>query len=267
MLVAVVALLTASLTVALAATYKPAVIRAGNLVVKVGGGIWPSILPKHELTPVKTSIAGRLRTVDGSPVPPVKNFSVNIDKSFAVDAKGLPACPQSRIEARSTAGARKACPKSIVGSGSAEAEVAFPEQKPFIARGPLVFFNGGVHGKTTLLLVHLYAAVPAPTAIVTPVKVTRISKGNYGLEASANVPLIAGGYGSVTSFKFSLGRDFAYKGQKRGYIEASCPRDKYLAEAHVAFRDGSSYKATVVLPCASQGSAKHGYGPAGYVHG
>ncbi len=103
-------------------------------------------------------------------------------------------------------GAKKACPDAIVGSEEGEVEVAFAEQKPFTARGPIVLFNGGVHGSTTLLLGHAYVAVPAPTAIVAKVKITRIHRGHCGIHTVSQIPVIAGGAGSVIKFKLTVGR-------------------------------------------------------------
>ena len=97
-----------------------------------------------------------------------------------MNARGLPACKQGRLEARTTADAERACPDAIVGSGEGEVEVEFAESKPFSAKGPIVLFNGGVHDGTTLLYVHTYVSVPVPTAVVATVKITRIHRGHYG---------------------------------------------------------------------------------------
>ena len=48
----------------------------------------------------------------------------------------------------------------------------FPEQTPIDAKGPIILFNGGVHGGTTLLFIHTYVDVPAPTAVIATVKIT-----------------------------------------------------------------------------------------------
>lgn len=246
-------LLTVSLTAAVAATYKPTVIRVGNLVVTTSGGIWPTPLPKDERVPIKASVKGNLSTVDNSHIPPAASVTVDVDEDFLINAKGLPVCSQGKLTARSTEEATRACGEAIVGRGFAEAEVAFPEQAMFTARGPLLFFNGGVRGGKTLLLVHLYAAVPAPTAIVTPVVLSRINDGHYGIRAVAHVPRIAGGSGSIRAFKFSIGRDFSRMGKPQGYIEAKCPTGSYFTRANVVFRDESSYQATLVLPCGGNG--------------
>lgn len=255
----VAALLCAS--IAIAGGYGSAIIHAGDLVISVRGGLSPQNLPRHKRVPITARVEGSLKTIDGTHVPPASEVEVEVDKDFVINTKGIPVCHAAQLRSRSSAAARAACGDSIVGSGWAEAEVAFPEQPAFRARGPLLFFNGGKEGNATVLLVHLYAAVPSPTAIVTAVKLTKIHNGRFGTKAVAAVPKIAGGSGSIVRFAFSLGRDTPGTGGHNGYIEASCPGKNYLTRAKVKFVDGSSYRASLALPCRG---GSNGYGNGGY---
>jgi hypothetical protein len=166
-----------------------------------------------------------------------------------VDARGLPVCKEPQLVARSTAAVKKACSDAIIGSGEGEVEVAFPEQKPFAARGRLLFFNGGIHRGTTLLFVHTYVYVPAPTAVVIPVKLTHIHHGHFGLHTFTRIPAIAGGYGSVTKAKFKIYRTFTYKGKEESYLTGSCPTGHYFTKGKVLFSDGTTLRLTHALPC------------------
>ena len=182
-----------ALLVAVAAFAKPQIIRAGNVFLKDNGGISPSKLPKRTPVPISAHIDAEIGTTDGTHIPAVRSLDLDFDKSFVLNAKGLPACRLGQLEARPTDAAKKACPGAIVGSGDGVVEVAFPEQAPFSARGPIVLFNGGVRNGTLSLFVHTYVSVPAPTAVVVPVKITRIHRGHFGIHAVAAVPMIAGG--------------------------------------------------------------------------
>lgn len=231
----------------------PEVVRVGNLFLRDNGGISPLKLPKHKRAPISANLNARLWTLDSSHPPAIASVAVDFDKTILVNAEGLPSCGQSQLIARSTAAATKACRNSIVGSGEGDVEVAFPEQAPFTATGPVVLFNGGIHGGTTLLLVHAYVEVPAPTAVIVPVELTRIHRGHYGIHAVAKIPRIAGGFGSVTKFKLTIDRKFTYKGKKESYLTASCPTGHYYAEGEVHFADDTSLKLTHVLPCTPTG--------------
>ncbi len=177
-----------ALLAAVAAFAKPQIIRAGNVFLKDNGGISPSKLPKRTPVPISAHIDAEIGTTDGTHIPAVRSLDLDFDKSFVLNAKGLPACRLGQLEARPTDAAKKACPGAIVGSGDGVVEVAFPEQAPFSARGPIVLFNGGVRNGTLSLFVHTYVSVPAPTAVVVPVKITRIHRGHFGIHAVAAVP-------------------------------------------------------------------------------
>lgn len=243
-----------ALIVVASALAKPHVIRAGNLFLRDNGGIFPSKLPRHTQTPISARIDAEIGTVDGTHPPAVQTLNIDFDKSIEVNAKGLPVCKENQLVARSSVAARKACPDAIVGSGEGEVEVAFPEQKPILAKGPVSLFNGGVHGGTTLLFVHTYVNVPAPTAVIVTVKITRINRGHYGIHTVSRIPSITGGAGSVIRFKLNIGRKFTYKGKRESYLTASCPTGIYYTEGHILFADGSTLQGTHLLPCTPIGS-------------
>lgn len=223
--------------------------RVGNLILEDNSGIFPDRLPRHRQAPISAVLRDWFSTTDGTHLPAFEHAVGNFDKHIHVNAKGLPVCKLSQLVARSTAAARRACSKAIVGSGDGEVEVAFPEQQPFSATGPILLFNGGVHGGTTLLLVHAYVAVPAPTAVLVQVKISRVHLGRLGLHVSFRVPPIAGGYGSAKRFKVVLGRKFTYKGQKQSYLTASCPTGRYYTDSMVYFSGNMKIHVPHVFPC------------------
>ena len=243
-LVALLALASAS-----AALGAREVVEAGNLYLADNGGIFPSKLPRHGKAPVTARLVGELGTRDGSHPPALRTLDVDVERTIAVDAVGLPTCRASQLAARSTDVAERACRDAIVGTGEAEVEVAFPEQAPFSATGPILAFNGGVHGGTTTVLLHAYVDVPAPTAIVTTATVTRIHKGRFGLRISARIPRIAGGSGSVTRFELKVGRRYSFKGRRKSFLMAGCPTGHWATKGNVSFDDGTNLGLTHVFPC------------------
>lgn len=239
---------------AVAIAAKPTVIRAGNLIVTVNGDFAPKKLSKTKLTPIKTNISGQIKTVDGKHPPALREVVAEFDKNTAVNAKGLPVCTQGKLIAQDTKSAEKACPKAIVGKGTTEVKVEFPEQKPFNARGPLVFFNGGQKGGKIILFIHAYVAVPAPTALITSIQITKVRNGRYGVKTVSKIPVIAGGSGSVISFSFTVNRRFNYKGKQQSYASAKCPDGHINARiSKSVFSDGTNATGTVVRTCTPKG--------------
>jgi hypothetical protein len=228
---------------------RPITVTAGNLRLTVDGNVSPTALPKDELAPISFHAEGSLASVDGSPLPPLEQIVLDSSRGGVVNAVGLPACSYGKLRATSTEAAIKACPEAIVGRGKAEVEVAFPEQAPFDAVGPIVLFNGGVRGGTTTFYAHAYVAVPAPTAVIVTVKATKVNDGPYGLHTVAKVPVIAGGAGAVKSFELTIHRLFTYKGRRESFLEARCEDGRFLAQVEFALRDGEKLAGGVTRKC------------------
>lgn len=194
--------------------------RAGNLIATFGGSTSPKKLPKNDYVPVTTNIFGKIKTSDGTHPSAFREAIVDIDKDVKINVKGYPVCKAGQLTARDTKAAKRVCGNTVLGSGNAEVEIAFPEQKPILVPSPLTVFNGGEKGGKVTLLIHIFVTVPAPAAVVTQVTISR--KGS-GIHSVAKVPVVAGGSGSGLNFNFKLGKTYTYKGKKVGYFEAKCP--------------------------------------------
>ena len=221
LMLALVVAAVASLGVAAIASAVKTTIRGGNLIATFGGNTSPKKLPKKGYAPVTTHIFGSIKTSDSTHPSALREAQVNIDKDVKVNSKHFPSvCKAGQLEARDTKAAKRVCGKAIIGEGHADAEIAFPEQRPIKVPSPLLVFNGGEHGGKTTLLIHTFITVPAPTAIVTTVTIKR---AGTGIKSVAKIPVVAGGSGSVLDFDFKLGKTYTYKHKKVGYFEASCP--------------------------------------------
>ncbi|HEU4738781.1 MAG TPA: hypothetical protein VFS54_06835 [Solirubrobacterales bacterium] len=223
---------------------KPEKVIVGNLEVEYDGGFSPKALPKNKLTPISFFLWSKLRTLDDKHPPAIKEFKLEGDKNVVVDVKGVPACTSGRLQSRTTAAARKACGPALVGSGTTDVEVQFPEQPPIDVHSELLAFNGGFKGGVTTLYIHAYLTAPVTAAIVTTVKIKKVKKGRYGTESIASVPKIAGGSGSVTYFKLKF---------DKGIIFAKCPDGRLQAHGTGVFADGTKASATVIRPCTPKG--------------
>jgi hypothetical protein len=228
---------------------RPISVTVGGLQLTVDGDVAPTALPEKELAPIGFHAEGRLASTDGEPLPPLEQIVLDSSRGGVVNAVGLPACAYDKLRATSTETAVKACPEAIVGRGKAEVEVAFPEQAPFDAVGPIVLFNGGVRGGTTTIYAHTYVDVPAPTAVIVTVRATKEDDGVYGLHTVATIPVIAGGAGAVKSFELSIHRLFTYRGRRESFLEARCEHGRFLARVEFALRSGETLAGAVTRRC------------------
>ncbi|HET9199282.1 MAG TPA: hypothetical protein VFN92_13630 [Solirubrobacterales bacterium] len=231
---------------------KPTIVRAGNLELEINGDITPRALPRHELAPMGIWGSGRLGTLDGSHPPALEEAVFDADKDAFVSVRGLPVCRLGQLEARATKAAESACGSSVLGRGSASVEVAFPEQKPIESTGPLVLFNGGERNGVVTVFAHAYVNVPAPTAVVSTVEIRRVSKGSLGLHLVVRIPKIAGGAGSPVAARFSMRREYAYKGKRLSVLSGRCPDGRMLGRGTFTYSDGTSLSGAILRPCTAR---------------
>lgn len=202
------------------------------------------------MAPITLAIEGKISNSDGNPPPALREVTLNFDKNGAVDATGLPVCTRSQLEMLGVKSARRTCRKSIVGSGIAHVAIASSERGSLPL--PLTFFNGGVRGDTTILLIHSSVPAPSPQPIVAAMKLRRVNEGRYGLRAVVPIPPIAGGSGSVLDFSVKIKRLFTYEGARQSYAMARCPDGHLNARLATAFKDGTVMNGTLVRSCASK---------------
>lgn len=170
---------------------------------------------------------GKVATSDTTHPSALREVHLDVDKDIRINSRSYPVCKKSGwVEPVSTTAVEKACAKALVGRGKASIEMAFPEQEPILVTSPITVINGGEKAGVTKLLIHLFVRVPRPSAIVAVVEITR--KGS-ALQTISKIPVIAGGSGSLLDFKFTLGKTYAYEGEKVGYFEARCPDDVFKA--------------------------------------
>jgi hypothetical protein len=224
-------------------------VHAGNLIVSIEGGVSPAKLPKQTPAPITLKVSGKVATADGTRVPALKTVALQFDKHGSIYTKGLPTCNPAKLRSTLTAQAKRVCGPALVGTGRVGAEIYFPEQPPFSASGPLLIFNGAPKGGKPVLIFHVHADVPAPTTFVTSGAVSKAS-GKYGTSTEIQVPTIAGGQGSLTSFEATIHKTWTYKGQRRSLLLASCPTGRLFAHGEFTFADGTKLSGDVIKSCA-----------------
>jgi len=244
-----VAIAVAVAGIAMAAKNKPVRVRAGNIELIANGGFTPQTMSKTKPTPIAFFAEGKIKTLDGTHPPALKEVLLETDKNGAINVKGYPTCKEGALQSRDTKHAIEACPDAIIGEGKATAAIAFTEQPDVLATSKIIVFNGGESGGVVTLYIHAYLTVPVPAAIVTTVKIKKIHHGRYGYLSTASIPKIAGGAGSVVSFNLKVDKKYTYKGKKVSVLTAKCPDGKLQAHATAVFVEGTHASAEIIRTC------------------
>jgi len=252
-LVATVALLAMGASLA-----KAELTARGDLFVKFSGGITPDALPRHTRAPIAIRVTGTVRTLSGERPPALRAISIAINRGGRLDAQGLPVCRQRQIQPSSTQEARARCGPALVGSGSYDADVAFPDQSAFPSHGRVLAFNAVVDGKRAILA-HVYGASPIP---ITRIIVFHIQEtgGTYGTILTGSLPAATNRWGYLRHISLNLHRNFTYRGQRRSYLSAACdapagfPGATFpFANASMRFADGRTLSSILTRSCKVRG--------------
>lgn len=235
--VAVIALAAAG--VAVAGTPPPVVI-ADVMRMDVGFTVRPSALPKRKPRPVRMGLSAKVRTDDGSHVPALAEVEIKLDRHLFLDVKDVPVCKGGSRDVRSEV--LEGCEDAIVGRGTVEAEVAFPEEPLTTVSGKLAIYNRGRKRGGVDLGARAYFPAPITGALTVPVKVRRISPGRYGWRARLQIPELAGGYGSVTAYSVRFDKRI---------VSATCTDGKLQVGTVSTFADGSERFMTAIHPCSA----------------
>jgi hypothetical protein len=209
------------------------------------GGMSPTVLSKTKPTPVELEFSGKVKTRDGSRPPALQKLTIDFDTRGTADVRGLPAC---HLEGRPYPVEKpaKICEGALIGSGTAEFQVSYPEEVPMLVKSDLQIYNGGLRdGLTTF---YISASIPWPIAkqLVAKVKIKKIDKGRYGSEAVISVPTVAGEHGSLVSFNLAIKRRLLVDGKWFSPVTARCPDGKLQAHFSGEFFDYATNEATAV---------------------
>lgn len=231
----------------------------GNLRISFKGSFAPHSLPRDRPVPVTVDLEGAISTTDGSHPPALRRIEIALNRSGKLSTAGLPACSGAGLQSTSTQTALQRCRPSLVGRGSFEADVQFPGAGLVPASGTMLAFFGKKEGNPALVL-HLYATAPVQTTFILPLTISHRASGQFGTILSARIPTLAGGLGSVTKIDLTIGRTYTYRGQRRGFINASCAAPAgfpgalfLLARGSFHFADGRKIDTTLARDCRVRG--------------
>jgi hypothetical protein len=230
----------------------------GDLFVRFSGGITPGALPRDARAPIAVQVTGTVRTLSGERPPALRGIAIAINQGGRLDARGLPVCSRRQIDPSSTQEALARCGPALVGGGSYDADVAFPEQSAFPSHGHVLAFNAVVDGKRAILA-HIYGAEPVPITRIIVFHI-RETRGTYGTILTGALPASMNRWGYLRRISLSLHRNFTYRGRPRSYLSAACdapagfPGASFpFAHASMTFADGRTLASTLTRSCKVRG--------------
>jgi hypothetical protein len=230
----------------------------GNLRIAFDAGFSPTSLPRTSQAPVAVRLEGRITTTDGTHPPALTRLEISLNRHGRINPSGLPACTSSALQSTSSKVALARCRPALVGEGSFEAELS-SSGSPVPVDGRLLAFNGR-SGRHAAILLHLYVSLPVQATLVLPLTIEPDPKGRFGNVLAANIPVLAGGVGSVTQLSLRIDRTYASKGRRVGYLSASCAAPAgfsggpfTFARGRFRFADGRTLDTSLTRNCQVRG--------------
>ncbi|HET8956444.1 MAG TPA: hypothetical protein VFN18_12370 [Solirubrobacterales bacterium] len=184
----------------------------------------PIPVPSEGRIPVSLRLADSVWTDDGSHPPAATEIRFEFDKSYRLDLAGVERCLWAPLQSY-PAFDWSTCAPAIVAGGRIKWELADPEGEVARVGAEAIAYRG----RANRLLVRTEVPAPVSGEVVIPVKLSRGAKGVYDLKATATIPKIAGGSGSLTY----LGLRF-----RKGLFSAACPKGRLQVGVRNAFDDG-----------------------------
>lgn len=234
----------------------------GPGVVEVGGQLppaftfSPSVIPRAlsrtQPSPIKLGLTSEFASTTGEPFPPaLSQLELQLDRHLDLSTQGLPTCTPRIVTTSNPRDVAERCTPALVGSGTAELIFAFPESKALPLKVKVFLYNGGTRDAVTKLWIYIPIPVPTPRAIIAPVKVKKIDRGQYGTELNAAVPEVAEGYGLFERLSLNINREYVIKGECRSVATFRCAAGEFQAGGLATFLDGTQGVAPAAIrPCA-----------------
>jgi hypothetical protein len=224
----------ALLALAAAVAAWAAVEKQGNVLVHFEAGFSPKALPREAPAPIEVTIQGAVSTTDGSHPPPLQWMEVELNRNGRLYTQGLPACSPSPLQSTTTGEAKARCGSALVGQGTFAAAITLGNNKPVLANGRILAFNGLRDGKPALLL-HFFGAAPVRFTLIVPLRIIHKAGGEFGTLLRTRIPKLANGFGSITEINLSLGRRWSFGGKRRSYLSAACGAPPGFSSAPFTF--------------------------------
>jgi hypothetical protein len=211
----------------------------------------PRLLPKKRRAPVRAGVT-TATTDPAAPnqVPsPAISAKLDLDNAFLFTPGVAARCPATAVANKSTADAKAACPKAIVGGGSAEVFVPTGPTTHVVFNAEVTAFNGQPQSGHPTIILHNYVGdLALGQDLFAVIRKSRAGR-DYGPRLDVSIPALPLG-AALTRFSVNIGNGF-----KRGYIKANCSDRNRKLNLKAAFRyqNGTGLTARGVARCRRRG--------------
>ena len=195
----------------------------------------PVPVPSEGRIPVSLRLADSVWTDDSTHPPATTEVRFEFDKSYRLDLSEVKRCPWAPLQSY-PAFDWSTCASAVVATGRIKWEVALPETEAVRVGGQAIAYRGSANR----LLIRTEVPAPVRGEVVIPAKLSRGAEGVYDLEATATIPQVAGGSGSLTY----LGLRF-----RKGLFSVACPKRRLQSLAIDTFADGTRLGGSIVTTC------------------
>lgn len=195
----------------------------------------PIPVPSEGRIPVSLRLADTIWTDDGSHPSAATKVRFEFANQFQLDLSGVPRCSSGiHHDIRTEV---SPCEKVKFATGRIKFEVAFPEVEPLLVAGRAIAYK--VNSRT--MMIRGWFPAPITGEVLIPVKLGNVPRRSiYDLRATASIPKVAGGFGSLTY----LGLRF-----RKGVFSAACPNRHLQSRVTNTFADGSAFSVARLANC------------------
>jgi hypothetical protein len=171
---------------------------------------------------------GTANTVDCRAYPPSVQAVLQFSRDVKFTPGNLPDCNLSAIAGKTTAGARAACSRSIVGAGSNQNLTTTGQ----ILNGVITAFNGAPSGGNPSIYLHVDIA-----GVTTKPILNGVIRGSL---LTVQIPPVPGAV--IENFDTSLVRKVTgrKKGKRTFYFSAKCSKGKWFVNETVTYQNGQT---------------------------
>jgi hypothetical protein len=226
---------------------------------QINGQITPKKLPKKGKSAPVSIFVDVSATNPGNPngTPNVTTLAkVDLDKDMKAQQKGFPTCDSSQFTSATTSDqAKKLCPDSLIGAGSAQALVPSGPGSPPIPVTAIVTAFNGAH-KT--LVLHTYNQLAGAITLIGQIGPADSDAGKfYGITVTVPVPPLAGGSGVITEFNVKIKKTYHFRHKKLSIVSSTCKDKKLHFQARFTDDKGQLATGTDVQKCKPKKKKHH----------